>query len=121
MADEQRMRQILFNLLANAVGFSPAGETVTLLGRCARPTHRVLGSAIAAPAFPAMIKDKVFDWFETARRHRAIAAPGSASRSCVPSSNCMAAQVTLEFRRRARHHGRLHLPAAASALERPAA
>jgi len=30
VADDRRIRQILFNLLANAVGFSPAGAIITL-------------------------------------------------------------------------------------------
>src|SRR5436305_1199519 len=30
IADERRVRQTLYNLLANAIGFSPDGETVTL-------------------------------------------------------------------------------------------
>src|SRR5581483_11672199 len=30
VADEKRVRQVLFNLLANAVSFSPPGETITL-------------------------------------------------------------------------------------------
>ena len=43
VADERRVRQTLFNLLANAIGFSPAGETITLVGRTAARCGGVLG------------------------------------------------------------------------------
>ena len=33
VADGKRVRQILFNLLSNAVGFSAPGQTITRLGR----------------------------------------------------------------------------------------
>jgi signal transduction histidine kinase len=63
-ADERRVRQVLFNLLANAVGFSPAGETVTLSAQ--RLNDAVVFSVTdRGPGIPDEVKDKVFDWFET--------------------------------------------------------
>ena len=64
MADERRLRQVLFNLLANAVGFSPQGETITLSAE--RHERAVVFSVTdRGPGIPAEVKDKVFDWFET--------------------------------------------------------
>jgi len=63
-ADERRLRQILFNLLSNAVGFSPAGETVTLLAE-RRPNAVIFSVTDHGPGIPAETKEKVFDWFET--------------------------------------------------------
>ena len=63
-ADERRVRQVLFNLLANAVGFSPPNETVTL-------TVQRDGNSLAftvtdrGPGIPPEALDRVFDWFET--------------------------------------------------------
>ena len=63
-ADERRLRQILFNLLSNAVGFSPPGETVTLSAE-RRPDAVVFTVTDHGPGIPPEAKDKVFDWFET--------------------------------------------------------
>jgi signal transduction histidine kinase len=63
-ADERRLRQVLFNLLSNAVGFSPEGATVTLTAQ--RTSDAVLFTVIdRGPGIPPEAKDKVFDWFET--------------------------------------------------------
>ncbi len=63
-ADERRLRQILFNLLSNAVGFSPAGATVTLAAE--RRNDAVVFTVVdRGPGIPPEAKDKVFDWFET--------------------------------------------------------
>ena len=63
-ADERRLRQILFNLLSNAVGFSPAGETIALAAE--RQADAVVFTVTdRGPGIPPDAKDKVFDWFET--------------------------------------------------------
>jgi signal transduction histidine kinase len=64
VADDRRLRQVLFNLLSNAVGFSPAGETVTLSAE-RRPDAVVFTVVDRGPGIPPDMKDKVFDWFET--------------------------------------------------------
>ncbi|HXX25792.1 MAG TPA: PAS-domain containing protein [Pseudolabrys sp.] len=63
-ADERRLRQILFNLLSNAVGFSPPGGTVTLSAE--RRTDTVVFSVSDhGPGIPPDSQDRVFDLFET--------------------------------------------------------
>ena len=64
VADERRVRQVLFNLLSNAVGFSPPGGIVTLAAQ-RRRTPWCSRSPTRGPGIPPEVKDKVFDWFET--------------------------------------------------------
>jgi signal transduction histidine kinase len=64
IADKLRVRQILFNLLANALSFSPPGATVSLLAE--RRTDAVVFSVTdMGPGIPADMLEKVFNWFET--------------------------------------------------------
>ncbi len=63
-ADERRLRQILFNLLSNAVGFSPAGANVRLAAE-RRADAVAFTVTDQGPGIPPEAKDKVFDWFET--------------------------------------------------------
>ncbi len=74
-ADERRLRQILFNLLSNAVGFSPAGGVITLAAT-RRPDAVVFTVTDQGPGIPAEAKDKVFDWFETDPRGSQHRGPG---------------------------------------------
>ena len=64
VADERRVRQILFNLLANAVSFSPAGGTITLSAE-RRSDALVFAVTDHGPGIPPEVLEKVFDWFET--------------------------------------------------------
>ncbi|MFY9839290.1 MAG: PAS-domain containing protein [Xanthobacteraceae bacterium] len=64
IADKLRVRQILFNLLANALSFSPPGATVSLLAE--RHTDAVVFSVTdMGPGIPPDMLEKVFNWFET--------------------------------------------------------
>ena len=64
VADERRVRQVLFNLLSNAVSFSPPGETVTV-AVTRRPEAIVFAVTDRGPGIPAEIGDKVFERFES--------------------------------------------------------
>ncbi len=64
IADKLRLRQILFNLLANALNFSPPDSTVTLLAQ-RRPDAVVFSVTDTGPGIPTDMLEKVFDWFET--------------------------------------------------------
>ncbi|HXW24395.1 MAG TPA: PAS-domain containing protein [Xanthobacteraceae bacterium] len=72
IGDERRVRQILYNLLSNAIGFSPKGETITLAAE--RRSDAVRFSVTdRGPGIPLEIVDRVFDRFEThtlGSRHR---------------------------------------------------
>ncbi len=66
IADEKRVRQVLFNLLSNAAGFSPEGAEVKI---SAERTERAVRFTISdnGPGIPAELKDRAFERFETHR------------------------------------------------------
>jgi signal transduction histidine kinase len=72
VGDERRVVQVLYNLLANAVGFSPQEGTIGLSAK--RTEHSVVFAVTdSGPGIPPDVKDKVFDWFEShshGSRHR---------------------------------------------------
>ncbi|HEX2654570.1 MAG TPA: PAS-domain containing protein [Xanthobacteraceae bacterium] len=85
VADERRVRQILFKLLSNAISFSPPGETITLAAE--RRDDAVLFSVTdRGPGIPVEIQDRVFSRFEThthGSRHRGTGLGLSIVRSFV--------------------------------------
>jgi signal transduction histidine kinase len=85
VGDERRVVQVLYNLLANAVGFSPHDSTVTISAQ--RTEHSVVFAVTdAGPGIPSEMKDKVFNWFEShshGSRHRGAGLGLSLVRSFV--------------------------------------
>jgi signal transduction histidine kinase len=84
-ADERRIVQVLYNLLANAVGFAPHDSSVALKVR--RQGGTIAFSVTdAGPGIPPDVQDKVFNWFEThanGSRHRGAGLGLSLVRSFV--------------------------------------
>jgi signal transduction histidine kinase len=63
-ADERRVRQVLFNLLSNAVGFSPKDGTVRL--RAERRSDAIAFSVSdQGPGIPSDMAERIFDRFES--------------------------------------------------------
>jgi signal transduction histidine kinase len=85
VGDERRVVQVLYNLLANAVGFSPQDSSVVV--RAQRTDHSVTFSVTdCGPGVAPEVKDKVFDWFEShsqGSRHRGAGLGLSLVRSFV--------------------------------------
>ena len=84
-ADGKRIRQILFNLLSNAIGFSEPGQTVTLAA-LRRPGEIVFKVSDQGRGIPLDILDRVFDRFHThtvGSRHRGVGLGLSIVRSFV--------------------------------------
>jgi signal transduction histidine kinase len=71
-ADGRRVRQVLFNLLSNAINYSAAGQTVTLAAM-RRGSEIVFKVSDRGRGIPPEMIDRVFDRFETfanGSRHR---------------------------------------------------
>jgi signal transduction histidine kinase len=85
IGDERRVVQVLYNLLANAVGFSPHDGTVTISAQ--RNEHSVVFAVTdTGPGIAPEVKDKVFNWFEShshGSRHRGAGLGLSLVRSFV--------------------------------------
>ena len=85
VGDERRVVQVLYNLLANAVGFSPQDAAVGISAK--RTDHAIIFTVTdSGPGIAPDVKDKVFDWFEShshGSRHRGAGLGLSLVRSFV--------------------------------------
>ncbi len=85
VADGKRIRQVLFNLLSNAIGFSASGQTVTLAA-LRREDEIIFKVSDQGRGIPSEVLDHVFDRFRThtsGSRHRGVGLGLSIVRSLV--------------------------------------
>jgi signal transduction histidine kinase len=85
VADGKRIRQILFNLLSNAIGFSAPGQTIDLAA-LRRGGEIVFKVSDQGRGVPADVIDHIFDRFKThtaGSRHRGVGLGLSIVRSFV--------------------------------------
>ena len=85
IGDRKRVRQVLFNLLSNAIGFSSSGQTVRF--KAERKGNEVVFTVTdEGRGIPEELKERVFDRFEshtTGARHRGLGLGLSIVRSFV--------------------------------------
>ena len=85
IADGKRVRQILFNLLSNAVGFSSPGQTIQVSAR-KRSGEVIFAVKDQGRGIPPEIKARIFERFEShtlGTRHRGVGLGLSIVRSFV--------------------------------------
>jgi signal transduction histidine kinase len=85
VADSQRIRQILFNLLSNAIGFSAPGQTI-VLAALRRDDEIIFKVSDQGSGIPPDLLEQVFERFKTQRtgsRHRGVGLGLSIVRSLV--------------------------------------
>jgi signal transduction histidine kinase len=85
IADGKRVRQILFNLLSNAVGFSSPGQTIEVSAR-KRSGEVIFAVKDQGRGIPPEIKARIFERFEShtlGTRHRGVGLGLSIVRSFV--------------------------------------
>jgi signal transduction histidine kinase len=74
IADSKRVRQIVYNLLSNAIGFSSKGQTIRLIAE-RENTYVKITVSDEGRGIPQEVQDKVFNRFEShslGSRHRGV-------------------------------------------------
>jgi signal transduction histidine kinase len=85
IADGKRVRQVLFNLLSNAIGFSAPGQTV-ILAALRRDNEVIFKVTDQGPGMPPEVVEHVFERFRShsgGSRHRGVGLGLSIVRSLV--------------------------------------
>jgi signal transduction histidine kinase len=124
-ADERRLKQALFNLVSNAIKFTPSGGSVRLDARL-DDGDLVLAIADTGVGIPAADHERVFEKFERGDPNSREAGAGlglSLVKSLIElhgGSVTMISQPGMGTTIECRLPGRLRLPAAAVAEARPA-
>ena len=109
VADGKRIRQILFNLLSNAVGFSSPGQSIRILAR-KREDEVLFEVKDEGRGIPPEVKARIFERFEShtlGTRHRGVGLGLSIVRSFVELHGGRIDLVSAPGRG---HHRHLHLP-----------
>lgn len=96
IADGKRVRQIVYNLISNAIGFSSSGQHITVQAMRSEKGYLTLTVKDQGRGIPQDVQDKVFKRFEThtlGSRHRGVGLGLAIVRAFVERHN---GYVTLE-------------------------